>query len=378
MISTDDAIAQHQDEIEAPSSLLDKIGESVVGRALGQAEAATIFGEPVERGDCTVIPVGRASSRFGFGGGTGTGPTDDAKGTSVGGGGGGGGGGSLDVKPIGYIEITSSGSRFVQITDSTAIAIRAVTMGCIVADRLRHGALPSHPLVPLAGKLSSSGGLPCYDSPHDEAMSEPGSVKVAEGASKIDSPAGASCRPSSTPWWRGDTLEPVEASPDLAIEIDPALSVMSSFSDFPKAEIRRRLESGNRAVIGLVGGQLAAIGWSAAGQFEIGELGLDLQLPDGDRYLWDFVTLPEWRGQGIYPALLQSFIVQESGVQRFWVGHDLDNVASRRGILKAGFQTVGEIYASEDTGPGFVARGNAPERAGKAAELLQLPLIERG
>lgn len=34
----------------------------------------------------------------------------------------------LEVKPVGYIEITSNGSRFMPITDSSAIAIRAVTM----------------------------------------------------------------------------------------------------------------------------------------------------------------------------------------------------------------------------------------------------------
>ncbi len=88
--------------------------------------------DPVERGDCTVVPVGRVSSRYGFGGGSGEGPTDD-DGSSTGGGGGGGGGGALEVIPVGYIEITSTGSRFVQITDSSAIAIRAVTMAGIVA-----------------------------------------------------------------------------------------------------------------------------------------------------------------------------------------------------------------------------------------------------
>ena len=132
MISTTDAIATHQDEIESAEQLIDRIADNVVGRMLGHAEAETIFGEPVERGDLTVVPVGRVSSRFGFGGGSGEGPADDG-GASTGGGGGGGGGGQLEVKPIGYIEINSTGSRFVPITDSSAIAIRAVTMAGIVA-----------------------------------------------------------------------------------------------------------------------------------------------------------------------------------------------------------------------------------------------------
>ena len=132
MISTVEAIAAHTDEYESTESLLDRIADNVIGKVLGQAAPELIFGEPVERGECTIVPVGRVTSRYGFGGGSGEGPTDDTGG-STGGGGGGGGGGALDVKPVGYIEITSTGSRFVQITDSSAIALRAVTMAGIVA-----------------------------------------------------------------------------------------------------------------------------------------------------------------------------------------------------------------------------------------------------
>ncbi len=132
MISTNDAIAAHQDEYEDSGSIIDRIADNVIGKALGHADAKTIFGEAVERGDCTVVPVGRVSSRYGFGGGSGEGPADET-GASTGGGGGGGGGGALEVKPIGYIEITSTGSRFITITDSSAIAIRAVTMAGIFA-----------------------------------------------------------------------------------------------------------------------------------------------------------------------------------------------------------------------------------------------------
>ena len=132
-MNIDEAVAHHADEIESATSLLDRVGDNVVGRALSHAESRTIFGEPVKEGDCTVIPVGRVSSRFGFGGGAGEGPVNADEGKSVGGGGGGGGGGALEVKPIGYIEVTSTGSRFVNITDSSAIAIRAVTMAGLVA-----------------------------------------------------------------------------------------------------------------------------------------------------------------------------------------------------------------------------------------------------
>lgn len=131
-MTADEAIARHHDEIEGAGQLLDRIVNGTIGRVLSHAEASTIFGEPTTQGDCTVIPVGRVSSRYGFGGGAGEGTSGDEDADS-GGGGGGGGGGQLDVKPIGYIEITSNDSRFVPITDSSAVAIRAVTMAGIVA-----------------------------------------------------------------------------------------------------------------------------------------------------------------------------------------------------------------------------------------------------
>lgn len=127
-----EAVNRHREEIEDAGSLIDHIVDGAIGRVLGKAETGTIFGEPTTQGDCTVIPVGRVSSRYGFGGGSGQGPSGDSGG-EMGGGGGGGGGGMLEVKPVGYIEITSNSSRFMPITDSSAIAIRAVTMGCLVA-----------------------------------------------------------------------------------------------------------------------------------------------------------------------------------------------------------------------------------------------------
>ncbi len=163
----------------------------------------------------------------------------------------------------------------------------------------------------------------------------------------------------------------------LTIDFEPDVSIVKAIGGLTESEIERRIEGRNRVVIGLIEGQPAAIGWSSAGRVEIGELGLDFQLPTGNRYLWDFVTLPAYRGRGIYPALLRAFIEHETGVERFWVGHDLDNIASSRGILKTGFRTVGEVYAVESRGPIFVASGSAANRASEAAKLLGIPLLKR-
>ncbi|MFW6074836.1 MAG: spore germination protein GerW family protein, partial [Chloroflexota bacterium] len=73
-----------------------------------------------------VIPVARISTGFGFGGGAGQGPVEG--GVSQGGGSGGGSGGKISAIPVGYIEVTPEASKFIPIQDTTASAVRAVTL----------------------------------------------------------------------------------------------------------------------------------------------------------------------------------------------------------------------------------------------------------
>jgi uncharacterized spore protein YtfJ len=127
-------------DIESAPSIIERVVEGAVGRALNQAQASTVYGEAHQQGDRTVIPVARVSARYGFGGGAGHGTSSERE-TDSGSGGGGGGGGAIDAKPIGFIEITPEESRFVPIVDSSAIAIRAVTMAGICAILLMFGLL---------------------------------------------------------------------------------------------------------------------------------------------------------------------------------------------------------------------------------------------
>lgn len=117
--------------VEAPSSMLEKVVEAVVGRALRHADARVVYGEPVKEGDRTVIPVARVSTAYGFGAGGGQGTQADAG--SSGGGVGAGGGGNVAAKPLGYIEITPASTKFVPIVDASSIAIRAITIWGMVA-----------------------------------------------------------------------------------------------------------------------------------------------------------------------------------------------------------------------------------------------------
>lgn len=87
----------------------------------------------------------------------------------------------------------------------------------------------------------------------------------------------------------------------------------------------------------------------ARGKATIGELNHSFILPLRHRYLWNFRTLAEYRGLGIYPALLQ-YIIKYEGykAKQFWIIHAPENKASLSGIVKAGFQYVGKLYANAE------------------------------
>lgn len=110
---------------QVPRRRTDELLTTLVDRIGGHFTASTVFGTPVERPGVTVIPV--ASWRFGFGGGGGVDTTAEEQAERGGEGGGGGGIGA----PLGYIEITDHGSRFVPVIHPARVA--AICCATIVA-----------------------------------------------------------------------------------------------------------------------------------------------------------------------------------------------------------------------------------------------------
>lgn len=176
-------------------------------------------------------------------------------------------------------------------------------------------------------------------------------------------------------WWRGDPLVELPALPGLAIELARDLDLLAELSGLPLSEVQARVDAGHRPYLARLGGLPVAYGWVATRSASIGALGISFSVPLGNRYLWDFATLPRWRGRGIYPRLLQAILMHEGGASRFWIGHDAPNLASARGILKAGFTRAGEIYRLPDGSFGMVA-ADSLERARAGASLLGLRLLE--
>jgi uncharacterized spore protein YtfJ len=88
---------------------------------VNQAGAKTVYGDPISGEGRTVVPV--AKVRCGFGGGSGKKPGE--KGES------GGGGGGFVSKPVGYIEVSRQGTRFVPIVGPQDVAMAAGVGMCL-------------------------------------------------------------------------------------------------------------------------------------------------------------------------------------------------------------------------------------------------------
>jgi GNAT superfamily N-acetyltransferase len=179
-------------------------------------------------------------------------------------------------------------------------------------------------------------------------------------------------------WWRGDALPTLAPLPGWAAQQSDDAELIAGLGGLEVGEVRARIGGLHRAYVAYLGDEAVGYGWSATVQASIGALGLTIAVPPANRWLWDFATLPAWRGRGVYPRLLQAIVTREAvgdgAVERFWIGHDAPNTASARGLIKAGFRAVGDFCALPGGRLALVGRG-AGERAGVGAALFGVPLL---
>jgi RimJ/RimL family protein N-acetyltransferase len=177
-------------------------------------------------------------------------------------------------------------------------------------------------------------------------------------------------------WWRDDALPQLDSLPGLSVRLGQDIQQITLLTNLAEDEVRARLAARHRIYIAFLDDVPVSYGWVATLAASIGELELAFPIPDTDRYLWDFVTLPEWRGRGLYPRLLQAIIARESlEAERFWIIYAPENVASGAGIAKAGFRRVSELSFLREDGIATVAAAE-DERARIGTALLGVELFD--
>jgi uncharacterized spore protein YtfJ len=123
---------------------------SMTQRLQATANVQTIYGEPIVAQGKTIIPV--AEVKYGFGGGGGnqgpaSGPQGNAHGAVEEGEGtqassGMGGGGGISVKPLGVVEVSSEGTRYISFNQGRLIVMSVLAgavVGMLVLGRRRRG-----------------------------------------------------------------------------------------------------------------------------------------------------------------------------------------------------------------------------------------------
>ena len=127
-----------------------------------------------------------------------------------------------------------------------------------------------------------------------------------------------------------------EAHPETA----DALAVAMGLPD--SAVVRQRFRDGRRCFAAWVDGAIAAYGWASRDVESIGELERTFHMLPNEAYIWDCATLPQYRGQRLYSALLSYMVAAlcHDGLHLLWIGASLSNTPSIRGFAMAGFQPV--------------------------------------
>ena len=123
---------------------------------------------------------------------------------------------------------------------------------------------------------------------------------------------------------------------------DAAETLASAMGLATVAEVRQRFDAERRCFVALVDDAIASYGWVSHGIESIGELERSLHMTPDEAYIWDCATLPPYRGQHLYCALLDHIVTTlcRDGTRRIWIGASLDNTPSIRGFAAAGFQPV--------------------------------------
>ena len=97
---------------------------------------------------------------------------------------------------------------------------------------------------------------------------------------------------------------------------------------------------GCRSFAALDRGRLASYGWLSTRPEWIGELGREISPSTGEAYVWNCMTLPPFRRQGHYRALLQGIVARArfEGLTRLWIGSI--ETPAERADADAGFLPV--------------------------------------
>ena len=133
----------------------------------------------------------------------------------------------------------------------------------------------------------------------------------------------------------------IENDKFIFFEINDASQLFDIDSN-KQQEYKKRIEDGHIFCCLKAGDCLSSYGWiNPTSSHFFGELNLKTNYPNTIEVLYDFYTYEDYRGQGLYPLLLQKICLRNNKTK---IGYALsDNLSSMKGLKKADFKLLAII-----------------------------------
>lgn len=135
---------------------------------------------------------------------------------------------------------------------------------------------------------------------------------------------------------------PVEFSQIEKDSFDRLMTTVTQMDPITPQAVAKRFEIGRECFIAQVNGSIAAYGWVTRDLEYVGEFERELQVQEGEAYIWDCATLPDYRRQRLFSSLL-AFITERlrrEGIKQIWIIGLNAALEINSGVAEVGFQPV--------------------------------------
>ncbi len=258
-MATDDSKARDDARQAAEGSPMDRLLARLMDRTGGSIGVQTSFGEPIERGELTVVPVARVRWFFGGGGGSGPTPTSANEGAAEGMSTGTGAGGGAGVTPIGVMgSRPSSGATFKPIADAYPSPLFIVACAAAAAFVIRALGTPAARLTGrrpnCAGHHASGdvvppavGPIPRAAAPRSPAREQP---SRAAPSCRPGTPGGRAGADSDARRWSGQVFAPDDRAANEDHEGDSLRQQRTPHRRPPPVDGQAECEDPGRQIMG--------------------------------------------------------------------------------------------------------------------------------
>ena len=113
-----------------------------------------------------------------------------------------------------------------------------------------------------------------------------------------------------------------------------------------KRVIDPRFDRGEKCYVAIINKRVTSYIWSSKGSVGVDEINMAIKPSANEVYLYDAFTIEKWRGNNLYPTVLKLALetAEKEKLKRSLIFVEHKNLASRKGVSKAGFEQFQTLY----------------------------------